>query len=144
MGGLYEFGLAFLCGYAPWREIDLSPSRFRAKTRSRKGTPRFLRFLPGPFVNDDRQDEGRHFRKGHSWRCCMRLLIIVMIGALLTAVGAAQDTAPSPAPPNVEIVSKSWRRELLNSKLDEDPFKANDQHRDREREQQQATLINKA
>ena len=74
----------------------------------------------------------------------MRLLIIVMTGALLTAVVAAQDSAPSPAPPNVEIVSKSWRRELLNSKLDEDPFKANDQHRDREREQQQATLINKA
>jgi hypothetical protein len=48
-----------------------------------------------------------------------------------------------PAPP-VEILQKSWRLEVFNPKLDEDPFAANDQQREFERDQKDNAIRNQA
>lgn len=72
----------------------------------------------------------------------MNPLSIVMIGICLTVIAAAQTPSAPSTPPDVEILSKSWRRGTLQSKLDKDPFEANDQQRDEMLEQKKATEYN--
>ena len=60
----------------------------------------------------------------------MKILNIVLTGALLTLTVQAQDSAGHSAPPDMEILNKSWRREVINTKLNTDPFRVNDQTRE--------------
>jgi hypothetical protein len=60
----------------------------------------------------------------------MKLLNLVMTGALLTAIVPAQNSSPISTPSDVEILNQSWRREVINTKLNADPFKVNDQTRE--------------
>jgi hypothetical protein len=72
----------------------------------------------------------------------MKLLSIMMIGICLTASATAQNPSTQSTPPDIEILSKSWRKATLLTKLDRDPFEANDQQRDEMLEQKKATEYN--
>jgi hypothetical protein len=72
----------------------------------------------------------------------MKVLSVVLLALSLQALALAQESTAPSTPPDVEIVSKNWRREVIHAKIDEDPFKANDQQRDIEREQKIATIYN--
>jgi hypothetical protein len=72
----------------------------------------------------------------------MRILNIVMTGALLAAIVPAQDSTNNSAPPSMEILNKSWHREVINTKLNSDPFRVNDQTRDMQISQKQPSDYN--
>jgi hypothetical protein len=72
----------------------------------------------------------------------MKILSALIAVLFLAALVPAQDSANVSAPPDIEILSKSWRREVVHTKLDEDPFRANDQQRDNMIEQKRATDYN--
>jgi hypothetical protein len=69
----------------------------------------------------------------------MKTLSTVMIGVCLTAIAAAQNM---PTPPDMEILNQSWHREVINTKLNADPFKVNDQTREILLSQKQPSEIN--
>lgn len=71
----------------------------------------------------------------------MKVLNIVMIGALLAAIVPAQDSRNN-APPGMEVLNKSWRREVINTKLNVDPFRVNDQTREVLMSQKQPGEVN--
>ena len=72
----------------------------------------------------------------------MKILNVVMLGALFSTILVAQNSSNISTPPDTQILSKSWRREVINTKLDADPFAANNQYRDRVFAQKQATEYN--
>jgi hypothetical protein len=72
----------------------------------------------------------------------MKILNIVMMGALLTAIVPAQDSTNHSAAPGMEILNKSWRREVINTKLNTDPFRINDQTREVLMSQKQPSDVN--
>jgi hypothetical protein len=72
----------------------------------------------------------------------MKILSALLTAIFLTVLVPAQDLTNPSAPPDIEVLGKSWRREVIHTKLDEDPFKANDQQRDTMIEQKKATEYN--
>ena len=67
----------------------------------------------------------------------MQFLSLLLLTTL--AAGAAAQGGPGLTPaPGVEVTKSSWRREVRNPALDEDPMQANDDHRDQVLVQKQA------
>ncbi|PYS82138.1 MAG: hypothetical protein DMF67_13940 [Acidobacteria bacterium] len=68
-----------------------------------------------------------------------------MLLALLPAgVASAQASLDASDASGVMVVEKSWRREVRNPALDDDPFRANDEQTEFNREQQLNAKSNKA
>jgi hypothetical protein len=72
----------------------------------------------------------------------MKILSALLAALFLTALVPAQDAAKPGLPPDIEVLSKSWRREAVHAKLGDDPMRANDQQRDTMIEQKKATEYN--
>lgn len=72
----------------------------------------------------------------------MKILSALIAVLFLTALVLAQDSTNSAAPPDIEILSKNWHREVVHAKIDEDPLRVNDQQRDIMIEQKKATEYN--
>jgi hypothetical protein len=73
----------------------------------------------------------------------MKSLNMVMIGVCLAAVAIAQEIPPASVPADIEVVKKSWRREVINLALGVDPNKVHDEYREAVRAQKQADEYNK-
>jgi hypothetical protein len=71
----------------------------------------------------------------------MKIVRISLIALSLTTSVLAQGAAQVSAPPNMEILNKNWRREVINTKLNTDPFKVNDQSREVLMAQRQPTEL---
>ena len=70
----------------------------------------------------------------------MKALIVTLL--LLTLAGTAAAQAADEAP-GVAVVGKSWTREVRNPAMEEDPFRANDDHRLWVLQQKEAQRVNK-
>jgi hypothetical protein len=72
----------------------------------------------------------------------MKALQLLAAAAALSASAFAQNVPAPPPTPDLEVLQKSWRREVRNPDLDADPFRANDQHRETERIKAEAIEVN--
>ena len=57
----------------------------------------------------------------------MKALSVMLLFLTLAGVASAQTADEAPG---VSVVEKSWRREVRNPAMEDDPFRANDAHRD--------------
>ncbi|HEV2862595.1 MAG TPA: hypothetical protein VGX48_16395 [Pyrinomonadaceae bacterium] len=57
----------------------------------------------------------------------MKALSVMLLFLTLAGVAAAQTADEAPG---VSVVEKSWRREVRNPAMEDDPFRANDAHND--------------
>ena len=70
-------------------------------------------------------------------RCKMKTLSPVLMVLLLAGAASAQSPAASSDPPGVTVLQKSWRSQVRNPALDEDPFLPNYEYREAVRTQQE-------
>jgi hypothetical protein len=74
----------------------------------------------------------------------MKALNLMFLVLLLAGVASAQASSGGSNSPGVEVVEKGWRRIVHNPDLDDDPFRANDEQAEFNREQQLNAPSNKA
>lgn len=74
-------------------------------------------------------------------RTAFSLLCLLLLGA--TAATAQTPAAPPAAPPDVVVLQKKWQTFVRNPALDEDPFSANEDFADAQRQQRVNELQNK-
>lgn len=63
----------------------------------------------------------------------MKILNLLLLLLMLAGVASAQAVSNPPDAPGVAVIEKSWRREIRNLALDEDPFRANREQMELER-----------
>jgi hypothetical protein len=73
----------------------------------------------------------------------MKTLKIVMIGVYLASAAIAQEISTTSVPPDIEVLKKSWHREIINPALGVDPFKANREHNEEVQTQKKIDEYNK-
>jgi hypothetical protein len=73
----------------------------------------------------------------------MKTLKMVMIGVCLASIAVAQEIPATSGPADIEVLKKSWRRELINLALDVDPLKVHEEYRDAVNAQKEADKYNK-
>jgi hypothetical protein len=73
----------------------------------------------------------------------MKTLKIVMIGVCLASIAMAQEIPTTSVPADIEVVKKSWRRELINLALGVDPLKVHDEYQQAVHAQKEADKYNK-
>lgn len=73
----------------------------------------------------------------------MKFLSLVLLASLSAGVVEAQDAPKGAAAPGVEVTKNSWRREVRNPALDEDPLIAHHEQRALERAQKELARENK-
>ena len=71
----------------------------------------------------------------------MQVLDAMLLVVLAAGAAMAQDAAGIPKAPGVEVISNSWRREVRNPALLEDPLVAN-QNRNPDRAQKEVDQEN--
>src|SRR5690242_16952391 len=69
-----DFGLAFLGGFAPWREPSSAKDRSRAKAQSRQGALRILQRRQGSGRTHCKIIEGAAGSVGSAADCCRSIL----------------------------------------------------------------------
>lgn len=69
--------------------------------------------------------------------------IKILLLLFLVASGALAQTSPDlPGPFDLVVLEKRWQKEIRNPALDEDPFAANDEHKELERAQKDNAIRN--
>lgn len=68
----------------------------------------------------------------------MKILVLVLLIVLTASVTAVQDPTSSPDAPDVKVISNSWRREVRNPALIEDPTVLNESRSPTDRAQKNA------
>ena len=72
----------------------------------------------------------------------MKALNLLLMMFLLAGIAAAQTPSSSPDAPGVVVLKKSWRREVRNPALEEDPLQVNQEQADLERVRKETILEN--
>ena len=73
----------------------------------------------------------------------MRILTSALLLFVLAGAASAQ-TSPAPsAPSDITVLQSKWNWNTRNPKLDEDPFRANDEYREFERVQKESARLNR-
>jgi hypothetical protein len=76
-------------------------------------------------------------------RAVSLLFLFLLCAAAASAQTPATTTTPSAAPPDLVILQKKWQSYARNPALDQDPFDANDEFVDAQRQQKINDLQNK-
>ncbi|MFL6257890.1 MAG: hypothetical protein ACJ74T_23015 [Pyrinomonadaceae bacterium] len=72
------------------------------------------------------------------------LFFLFLLGALAASAQTPATTTPPPAaPPDLVVLQKKWHTYVRNPALDEDPFSANDEFADAQRQQKINEIQNK-
>jgi hypothetical protein len=73
----------------------------------------------------------------------MKTLNMVMLGVCLASLAVAQEIPATSVPSDIEVLKKSWHRELINLALAVDPLKVHDEYREAVNAQKEADKYNK-